>query len=543
MGNIQTLNPQPSPYSSMPLRWNTQPHPGKLQELWAYNSKQIYHRNSPYTDYDISLASKFLGDVEPYYYTYIDKAKQGLAGWRRWDSRTVPLGSSLIDTVRVTRFLGSGRGIIFLAKQFLLQTGNSYNETRIYNPTSPILSTVIGLSAGSVRPQRNFDTSAGLAGIVGSVLGSSIQSSLFGAPKINPPSGTTGRDALPFVNQTTGGKGLLRAQTANNGLAHLKAAWGQPTNSSGFMASLFANFIPAKQSGITFKSDEGAYGLMLSDKKAMLSYTDVTGNPVDFTQLWVGGGKIMRKNKEYPANAARNFVDTNGNQVGYVKTKLSTGQTITNVGQTGYDVAQSKRADGFRYGDSVGVNSITKLAANDNYQGSDLMIQYGMYVDPKNTHPYPTSKDRVGDIDSLNNELLKVLSKANILNLNDKNHDPFQPTYTAMVPLESRIVGSGLSHDNGYTRIFNAKNRGDKRSGYNYKLGVLKEYRETGTRLVSDDIVATKKKSLRLPTSNVFDAINTLTVIPGGSIDKTLDNMTGWGGMSWKPYDNDLVAF
>jgi len=50
------------------------------------------------------------------------------------DTRSVPLVSSARDTVRITRFLLSGKGILFLGKQTLLQTGNTFGQTRLLNP-------------------------------------------------------------------------------------------------------------------------------------------------------------------------------------------------------------------------------------------------------------------------------------------------------------------------------------------------------------------------------------------------------------------------
>ncbi len=47
------------------------------------------------------------------------------------DTRTFPIGSLKRDVKRVGKFLVSDRGLAFLLKQELLQTGNSFSETRI----------------------------------------------------------------------------------------------------------------------------------------------------------------------------------------------------------------------------------------------------------------------------------------------------------------------------------------------------------------------------------------------------------------------------
>jgi len=48
--------------------------------------------------------------------------------------RSLPINSSLQDVKRLTLFTLSVRGIAFLAKQQLLQTGNTFEQTRIINP-------------------------------------------------------------------------------------------------------------------------------------------------------------------------------------------------------------------------------------------------------------------------------------------------------------------------------------------------------------------------------------------------------------------------
>jgi len=58
------------------------------------------------------------------------------------DSRALPVISTLRDTQRVSKFLRSSDGLLFIAKQTLLQTGNTFASTRLYNPASPLLNTI-----------------------------------------------------------------------------------------------------------------------------------------------------------------------------------------------------------------------------------------------------------------------------------------------------------------------------------------------------------------------------------------------------------------
>lgn len=56
----------------------------------------------------------------------------------RIGGRSLPVNSSLQDVKRLTLFTVSVRGLAFLAKQQLLQTGNTFEQTRIINPVFAI---------------------------------------------------------------------------------------------------------------------------------------------------------------------------------------------------------------------------------------------------------------------------------------------------------------------------------------------------------------------------------------------------------------------
>lgn len=72
------------------------------------------------------------------------------------DSRTLPLVSTARDAKLVGKFLTTGKGLLFLGKQGFLQTGNTFAETRLYNPTSPLLNTVPFLHANrQVSPTKD----------------------------------------------------------------------------------------------------------------------------------------------------------------------------------------------------------------------------------------------------------------------------------------------------------------------------------------------------------------------------------------------------
>ena len=526
MGSQQTI--KPSGTVTVPANYPNYPTPGKLEILINANSAPLYHKFSPYSDYHHGLLA---WGNEPYIYTYIDKANKFPN--TTYDSRSFPVGSSLIDVLRVGKFLTSGRGVGFLAKQFILQTGQSFNETRIYNPLSSIVAAGRGATLNLIgRPQRNFDTSAGLLGLLNSLVGVNLTSN------VNAPNGTTGPDSLPSINVKSDGKGLSRAQSANAGLNNFKSKWGDPSGGLGFIAAAFSNFIPATQKNIIYKSSEGAYGLMVKDKKGKLSSTDVDGVVNPIYQQWIGGSNEIRKNGEYTTQAGRYFISDNGS-ANFIFNKDLTGLTITGLGAVGYSVAESTNTlkSGFRYGDAIGAD------VNDDFESSDVMIQYKDYIDTATT--YPSKQVDLKSTTALNTVLQSVIT--NLKSVSPSENDPTIGLYSVNIPNDTRILSNGQGGTlagSGYNRLFQTKNQhvgngSNNMNGKDYPLGLLASYRASATRLVSDDLTD-NGKSLRLP-SKKFDSLNTLTVITNS--DKSSPNSLGWKTLNWSPYDHDQIAF
>ena len=537
MGNQQTL--KPSAPTKIPSNYPSIPTPGKLQILWNSNNHDLYHKLSPYVEYSNSLIGGFT--TQPYNYTYPDEGNKGLAGLRKYESRMFPIGSAPLDVIRVSKFLASGNGIIFLGKQFLLQTGNSYNETRIYNPTSTIIAAGMGLALGAIRPQRNFDTSAGLAGIASSLIGSAIPNALFGAPKINKPDGTAPDALIGGPLETTGGKGVLRAGTANAGRAHLETAWpkiasGGGSGMGGFGSivkglakSLFANFIPATQDGIKQKSDEGTYGLMIGAGSVKFNYmgnSDARG----FHQRWIAGSNIMRKDSQdnkdgagmlYPKPDGTYILFTNRSFRNYV-----------NGNSIGYSIAQSLFRSGIRYGESFGAN------VDPGHYASDIMKMWVYYSDTDNK--YSTKKTKTDDIDSLNNNLQNVLKQIK------KSSGGL---YNIIVPDNSSIIGSGKDTLSGYDKLDKTVSGNAGENPINYQYGMLHDYKDAqGITMVDDTIKNQKQRSYQLPTNGKKDGINTLMVldknmkVPESKI-RSWQSYNDWNNNIWEPYADDLIAF
>ena len=99
-----------------------------LADLFNENSQDIYKRFSP--------SSGQLVTVKP--------DTDGVFGSRsriKNDNRSVPTVSVLRDTRRVSKFLRSSDGVLFLTKQALLQTGNTFENTKVINPAEFLLNT------------------------------------------------------------------------------------------------------------------------------------------------------------------------------------------------------------------------------------------------------------------------------------------------------------------------------------------------------------------------------------------------------------------
>ena len=70
--------------------------------------------------------------------------------------RSLPLSSGIQDVKRLTLFTVSTRGIVFLLKQALLQTGNTFDRTRLINPLFTLGPAALAGVGNIVRMKRNL---------------------------------------------------------------------------------------------------------------------------------------------------------------------------------------------------------------------------------------------------------------------------------------------------------------------------------------------------------------------------------------------------
>jgi len=91
-----------------------------LEQRYNEVSKQIYNKFAPSRDQLIVVKPNTNG-------VFGSKSRV------KNDSRLLPTVSFLRDTRRITKFLTSSEGLLFAGKQALLQTGNTFVNTRVWN--------------------------------------------------------------------------------------------------------------------------------------------------------------------------------------------------------------------------------------------------------------------------------------------------------------------------------------------------------------------------------------------------------------------------
>lgn len=510
-------SPRPILPINVPVNYPTVPTPGKIQTLFAANKRDLYHKLSPY-GYDTFFGIK---TRQPFIYTYPDEVNKTNPN----NLFIVDLyNRSITDVKRVAKFMGSQNGILFIGKQFLLQTGNAFNETRIWNPTSPIVAAGMGLNLWAVRPQRNVDTSDLLGSLLGS-LGSGIRSIFTNSPP-KPPAGTMGAKALP-TNNSTGGKGLLRGGTADAALIQLNQKWTVPSTKGlgfagavgSFLRTTFGNFIPKTQTGAR-RADEATYGLMLGSgtgETGTFTYLGANGEVIGgVQQLWFGGTvQIMRRSltgpPPKPLNWTRMFMLPNARTT-FIAPSLNDsiqGQSV------GYELIDNSKP--VKYGNYVGTSQDQTLEG-----GSDVLIQQTMYLDQNNKYASKFTNKQDPQVRNMREAMEKVLK---------------QIEASKIYKVDPTFRGTVVSFNHatfGYDRIA-------ARTPSSPKYTVLDDYRSRNVRVLENQNSSDPaRRSKKMASTRQFDGLNTLTVL---NKSRAIDNGLIPGWTEWRPYEDDQIAF
>jgi hypothetical protein len=104
-----------------------------LAERFTQRSKDIYGKFTPSSEQLIQITpDTTAGPLGAF----------GSKSRIKSDTRAVPVVSVIRDTTRLSKLLASTQGLLFLGKQQLLQTGNTFENTKILNPLSFVGNTV-----------------------------------------------------------------------------------------------------------------------------------------------------------------------------------------------------------------------------------------------------------------------------------------------------------------------------------------------------------------------------------------------------------------
>lgn len=517
MANINPPDSKPS-LVKVPKNYPMVPQPGKISQLFEANEHNLYHKLSPW-DHD---GSNYFGANQPYIYYYPDERP---SSFMTTGGRGLPLGYGTNDLIRVTKFLASGRGLIFVGKQFLLQGYQSFDETNIYNPTEVIISAASNLTGGLLdKPKRHIDKSGGLLGGLAALVGVSVsrgspppstvaagngkggssEGSLIGGFSLTGAGGNNRETEVLPVQNYGNATGLLRAGTANKARSILQQKWSTPTGGSG---GGFLGFLK----GIAKSIFPQAFG---ADKQNYKQRAD------DVAYEW-----MVKYYNDYTAEGLAKGIQNTGLSVGFMGINLFKSPSKTAITK----VSDSKNLFKLKYykdvnGESkIYIKDGSYFVSNDDYK-SELEVRFD---DGKGNFNKLNDVSKADTPASQINESLKRvitnIGNSQIYTTNFDNKDTW-------------LLSSGQPSKQGYDRLYDIA-----KTPYNMKNNpnsVESAYYNGNIRTL--DSIINPNKNYGMAGNSRPDKINTLTVL--GKDKKVKDNLIA-GYTEWKPYDDDLIAF
>ena len=406
--------------------------PGKIRALFENNgnAEKLYSINKPE---DVGLA-----DALKKRYDY-KNPNQG----QRSGKITNIVNAAAADANLIRKYLGSSNGTQFIVKQLILQGYQAFDETKVYNPGSPLIAALRPASFGLLdRPTRHIDTSNLLGGIInglgiGSVV-STVGALVGGAPPQPPPPrssvASTASNGLGLSTLTSlvgGGdradevvapiargdvKDLLRGQTATN--AYNAARYTRLVNQGGgsFFGRLLSGIgkfiqnntaiggiLPPKQPwAAKYRADEQTYDLYLNAGKLF--------NP---SSTGVGGGGILSgllnsigfgKRASYSQAVPQRFYGDSSNKPNVVRSAVTINLARSSKSSISYSTTDevgvydggtpfkstdigteksknSEQGNSLKYGDLVGGG----IDSNLEIEKSDQLLNYKALIEqPKN---------------------------------------------------------------------------------------------------------------------------------------------------------------
>lgn len=548
--------------------------PGKLEVLFnaGNNSNVLYTTNKPTNLYLKGPLAERLD--------YID-INTGQVNQIKTVSQ-----SSRQDGAFITKFLGTNAGVRFILRQLYIQGTQPFDETKIYNPASPILAAYRLATFGLVdRPVRHLDTSNIVGGLIGAAgLGSIVRTvgGLFGGggpPVPAPPRSSVASEAsrgglfsaATFSSLVGGGdrsdqvvsplarpdvKGLLRGQTATNAYnsqRYIKLVNNGTNAKNGLFSrllsgvgkflqnnTLIGGILPPKQPwAANYRADEQTYDYYINSGKLFdPTYTGVNGGGILGGILnSIGFGKKAN----YSLAVTQRFYNSSINKPNFNRTinvsRLDdffiSSQKTNKIGVKTLDKSSQITQDTIIGGENnLKYNQLVGVTLDGNSEKSDQLLNYDTLIkQPKNfSDTFTDSQNQT--VKNIASDLSKALN--NILGVGVENYSKNDSI--------TNITPSQFNKLNLSSQQFK-----DDQIGFNY-INTLKVDIQEGKYLnrFKDNTGQptrngkSQKERFIQPTNNV-DYVNKLNVLTSEEFEKQYANIDGgnFGGR----YGPDIVKF
>lgn len=565
--SVIALTGFPAGVPNVPANWPTTPQPDKLSLLWQYNYHELYHKFSPFTNYKASnILGGVLSDRQPFHYTYIDEVGNGVI------DQLPPVAQSILsavnvtqdtinDVVRVAKFQVSSWGVTFLGTQFLLQRLQPFDETRIYNPLSVLLSTVQPMTIGLLdRPTRHIEPNiSGLIGAagLGNFIGRGYQT----------PKSTAGDGALSDFNSGQG-KGLVRGSTATTALTNFTSQWPakqSPSIGGGIIASLTAAIGQlfggggSQPPGTIYRGDETAYSTMVLSKRADVlqpwfanpsTVADPARKPTSLASSLSNALSTVNSLINFASNPSslvgKGITATLGSTAGnhyvtFARQKLlaaPVGFLPINIGSGIQGKSIKSRTTGYTIGNSDKYSNVVGVTQRGLLDKSDMLVQFSYFADDTNDYTTKfsdTTSDRVQD---LSDTIKSVINNI---------QGPQTPYAIKNASTYSKLLNSGDPTTLGYNTLFDSIPATGKT--VDNPNSVRQEYRNASGTPPSLDRGVNPSNNLRFAASFASDGLNQIGILQrnkAGDIEIPYNSALNVEYPNWtkyRPYHDDLIAF
>jgi hypothetical protein len=549
--------------------------PGKLRALFESNgnAERLYSINKPE---DVGLADALKSRFD--YKNPNQGQRSKVTGFVR---------AATQDANLVRKFMGSGKGTRFIVKQLILQGYQSFDETKVYNPGSPLIAALKPASFGLLDwPTRHIDTSNLIGGIVngiglGSVV-STVGALVGGAPAQPPPprssvaSAASNGIGLSTLTSLVGGgdrsnevvapiargdvKDLLRGNTATNAYNSPRYSRLVSQGAGSFFSRLLSGvgkfiqnntvvggILPPKQPwAAKFRADEETYDLYLNAGKLFDANSTGIKNGGILSGLLNSIGFGKRAN--YSQAVTQRFYNKSKNKPNLSRLtitgnlyKSSQPSTITSLtGEVGlYNGSEpflGNQITTEKNDNSVSDNSLKygKLVTRGYYgeqERSDQLLNYKSLMDgTKNFN------DTFVDTQTLTVQRLINNLDTSVNTIKGSNEEKYSANRSSLQPLQFAKFGSSkVGMD--YLKDLNPNNLNSPNPPQNNTYqGRWRVDETTGNKVPTRLGEGPNDRYIR-PTNNV-DYVNALEVLKADQFDKLYANTDKFG-----VYGPDIIKF